>query len=337
MLNKIIFPWQKNQWQQLWRTKEAKRLPHALLLTGISGIGKVEFADNFSRGVLCHSANAEGFFCNTCHSCRLIDGRVHPNVLWIEPEEDSQTIKIDQIRTANEFINQSALQGEYQLVLINPAHCMNANAANALLKTLEEPSSGSIIILISDQSDRLPATILSRCQRIVFPCPPKAEALNWLKDRLDGEAINPELLLNLAQGAPLAAVRLANTELFSVRRDLFEIVYALSQKQIDPLKAATEIQDINLLLFLDFMLTWIMDLLCLQLGGHVDGIINNDYKNQLVELMPKIKIKNSTLFMDYIQQLRAQVSAGINLNKQLLTESVFIRWANYISERPIIC
>ena len=87
------------------------------------------------------------YYCGTCHACRLIAGRAHPNVLWVEPEKEGQTIKVDQIREVSEFVNQSSLQGVHRIVLINPANAMNMHAANALLKTLEEPSSGAIIFI----------------------------------------------------------------------------------------------------------------------------------------------------------------------------------------------
>lgn len=323
MISNNIYPWQTNQWQQLWQTKKANRLPHALLLTGIAGMGKADFADNFTRALLCQQSNSDGVYCNVCHSCRLIAGRVHPNVLWIEPEKEGHVIKVDQIREAAEFISQSGLEGAYQILIIHPAHCMNTNAANALLKTLEEPASGSIIILLSDQSERLPATVLSRCQRINFPYPLKKEALHWLKNQLEDQTVNHELLLNLANGAPLGAYNLVQNELLSVRHEVLEM---LSQNETDPIHAAAKIQEIGLLQFLDLILDWVIDLLRLQFSGDIAGIKNSDYKKQLVELMPKREPKNTIQFMDYVQQLRSQIGMGINLNKQLLIEDVLIRW-----------
>ena len=167
----MIFPWQVNQWQQLLQAKSQQRLAHAMLFTGLPGIGKAIFAQHFSSALLCQKLNPDGNPCDRCHSCRLIAGRAHPNMLWLEPEKPGQAIKIDQVRDVSEFISQTSLQGDYRIVIINPADDMNTNAANALLKTLEEPSSGAHLILISNQNERLPATILSRCQRVVFQRP----------------------------------------------------------------------------------------------------------------------------------------------------------------------
>ena len=322
----MIFPWQQEQQQQLWHAKQQARLPHALLFTGIAGTGKAQFADGFTRTLLCQQVTPQGDYCNQCHACRLIQGRAHPNVLWIEPEKEGQAIKVDRIRDVSEFISQSSLQGEYRVVIIHPAHAMNINAANALLKTLEEPASGALIILISAQSGQLPATILSRSQRVLFPVPKKEQALHWLKSQLTDNTLDPELLLNLAQGAPLAALKLVHDEIVPIRQELFQIFYRLSKNQCDPLKAAATLQAINPLWLIDFSLSWSMDLLRLQLGESVDRIMNKDYGTQLTELKQQTQLNNNTDFMNYLQQLRKQLCVGINLNKQLVVEGLLLRW-----------
>ena len=150
----MIFPWQQKEWRQLCRAKESGRLPHALLFSGLAGIGKTQLADYFSRLLLCQQFQTEYDPKCQCHSCRLAEGRAHPNVLWITPEKEGQAIKVDQIREVSDFIYQSARQGEYNIVVIHPANQMNVNAANALLKTLEEPPHGSLLILISQYFNR---------------------------------------------------------------------------------------------------------------------------------------------------------------------------------------
>jgi DNA polymerase-3 subunit delta' len=323
----MIFPWQVEQWQQLWQAKCDQRLPHALLFSGLAGTGKAQFADNFARALLCSTQSADNHYaCGTCHSCRLMAGRAHQNVLWIEPEKDGHTIKIDQVRSVSEYINQTSLQGNLRIVIINPANYMNTNSANALLKTLEEPSSGAVIILVSDQPAQLPATILSRCQRMVFPRPRPEQALTWLKQQLTIPDTNHELLLRVAQGAPLAALQLVKNEILTMRQDLFTALYALAQQQADPIKSAATIQDNDPLRLLDFMLVWIMDLLRLQLSGDEEMITNRDYLSQLSELKQSTELNANTKFMQYLQQIRGQVSVGVNFNKQLLLENILIRW-----------
>jgi len=323
-----MYPWQADQWDYLLRLKQQNRLPHALLFAGIAGTGKAIFADRFSRLLLCQQPTLSNQPCYHCHACRLIEGRAHPNVLWIEPEKEGHAIKVDQIRDANEFIYQSALQGEYRIIIIHPANSMNTNAANALLKTLEEPSSGAVIILISDSFSRLPATILSRCQRILFPRPHQTQALQWLQSELANPATDPALLLKLAHGAPLAALKLVQENQLAGRQILFDALALLAKRQGDPLKSAANVQNMEPVQLLDYMLSWTMDLLRLQLGVGAENLLNTDYKEQLTALSERTDPQRNVKLMADLQRLRAEIYAGIHLNKTLLVESVLIQWMN---------
>lgn len=323
----MIYPWQTEQWKQIINAKQENRLPHALLFTGIEGTGKTHFAEQFIRSFCCKNNNEflsklDAENC-TCHDCRLISGKAHPNILWIEPEKVGSAIKIDQVREVSTYVQQTSLQHEFRIVLIYSAHEMTTSAANALLKTLEEPASGTIIILVSNQAGHLPATILSRCQRILFPRPSKELALTWLKKQNIDDA---ELLLGLANGAPLAALQFADKKTLSGRTNLLEALFLLSKKQADPLKMAMKIQDLDSLPFLDFMLTWVMDLMRLHLECDPSHLINQDFTQQLSEIQKRSQLQNMMQYLNYLNEMRTQISTGINLNKQLMIESVFIRW-----------
>jgi len=314
----MIYPWQHEQWQQLKNQENC--LPHALLFLGIRGIGKLHFAECFMRAQLCQQTALDS--CD-CHSCRLILVRAHPNVLWIEPEKPGSPIKIDQIRAVTEFIQQTSFQGEMRFVVIHPASNMNMHAANALLKTLEEPSSGAILILIAEQASHLPATILSRCQSIHFPRPKISLSLEWLAQQLPDKK-DLQLILRLANGAPLLAIELVKNDILSSRLSLLQILIALTHKQADPIQSAVTIKDMETLQILDFTLTFIMDLLRLHLT--VDEITNQDFIPQLKDLHQHTKLEKLTQYMDYLLQLRGQLQIGINLNKQLMIESMLIHW-----------
>ena len=121
------------QFQQLWHAKSENRLPHALMLTGVKGTEKNAFADYFSRALMCQQVNlATGEPCDKCHSCRLVMGRAHSDVCWLQPEKEGGSIKVEQIRAIAEFIQQTSFEGGCRIVLITPADAMNTNAANAL-------------------------------------------------------------------------------------------------------------------------------------------------------------------------------------------------------------
>lgn len=322
----MIYPWQAKEWQQLWRSKQENRLPHAILLTGMSGIGKTQFANHFSQALLCQQVTAEGQCCEKCHACRLFAGNTHPNVLLVTPESAGHAIKVDQVRAVSDFVNQTSMHDGYRIVIIQPADAMNANAANALLKTLEEPSPDAIMILISHQPARLPATIRSRCLRMTFPRP---QALSWLQDKLVDKTADSELLLRITNGAPLAALQLDQDGALAARKTVFSTLLTLSHQSADPIKAAVKVQELELLPVLDFILTWTMDLLRLQVNS--DDIINTDYRQELIQLKQQTKQQRNGQFLEYVRQQRAQISAGINLNKQLLVECVFIRWMECVN------
>src|SRR3990167_3314227 len=155
---------QKTQFNLLKNAFAQNRLSHAYLLSGIAGLGKTDFARKFAVFLLCEKKSS----CGVCRGCMLMQANNHPDFIWIAPEEKSHTIKIDQIREMSFKLSHTAHSSDYKVVVIAPADAMPVVAANALLKTLEEPSGKTIIFLIDDQKSVLPATILSRCQKIVF-------------------------------------------------------------------------------------------------------------------------------------------------------------------------
>lgn len=325
----MIYPWQKNKWQQLIRAYTDGRFAHALLFSGMAGIGKAAFAEQLARFLLCRQSSSSADFLSDCHcrSCQLFSAGTHPNMRWVTSEKPGQALKVDQIRDLREFMSQTALFGEKRIAIINPAHQMNINAANALLKTLEEPAPGGIIILISDQSATLPATILSRCQQHIFSRPSREEALPWLCQQLNAEQ-NPALLLNLADGAPLKALSWGTDKTtLALRAVLLDSLSLLALQQVDPLTIAGKIEELSLLQLLDLLTTWLMDLLKLQLGIKSDRIINQDYHEPLLKLTQSKSLKHNLELMQYAQQLRKNLLQGLNLNKQLLIESLLIKWS----------
>lgn len=198
------YPWQQEQWQRLARAGAGGRLPHALLLAAPSGTGLSEFAVFWSRARLCR-ASGDTTPCGVCPSCEQLRAGTHPDLVRLAPEEDGKAIGVDAVRALIERLSLTAgAQGK--IALIDPADSMTLPAANSLLKTLEEPPGGSIMVLVSCRPSRLPATVRSRCQKVAFGLPPRETALDWLRDQAVDD---PEYWLARAAGAPLRAQRLA--------------------------------------------------------------------------------------------------------------------------------
>ncbi len=200
--NGDLLPWHQAMWSRYRRLADERRLPHALLMAGIPGVGKRMFANWLARYVLCQSPVA-GMPCDACHACHLSLAQTHPDLRRVSPEEKSSVIKIEQIRDCHEFVMQSGQQGHYKVVLFDPAEVMMRAAANALLKTLEEPPAKTLLILITDCQGLLLPTIRSRCQVVDFAAPPQDQGLSWLAQRYD--SADAQVALQLHANAPLKA------------------------------------------------------------------------------------------------------------------------------------
>jgi DNA polymerase-3 subunit delta' len=200
-----MLPWLETSCRTLRERLEGERLGHAPLVHGPRGIGKRILGDWLARLLLCSEPAASGA-CGACRSCRLIEGGTHPDLFVVEVPEDKQGIGVDQVRELIERLQLTASLGAHRVGLMPQADAMNRNAANALLKTLEEPASGAWLILLSEQPARLPATIRSRCQQLPLRAPARESSAPWLADACPGASeADREAALELAAGAPLAA------------------------------------------------------------------------------------------------------------------------------------
>jgi len=320
----MIFSWQTNQWQTLWQSYQQQRLPHALLLVGMSGIGKKQFAIAFAKTMLCRKPNIDGQPCGQCHPCHLTRANTHPDLVMVEPEEAGQLIKIDQIRHVIQLANETPQQGGYKVIIISPANAMNKASANALLKTLEEPAPNTLLILTTDQSVRLPATVMSRCQKILFQKPTRDVALQWL---ISQDISSPDLLLDLAEGAPLKAKEFLDNNIATLRNDFYQGLVALSKNQADPLQLAAQWYEEDTRLLLTLLLNWLRDLLRVKLVNADVELINTDYRAFFSTV--KLSNKNLLKLIDKVQQTYARIINSLNLNKQLLLEELLIRWVQY--------
>ncbi len=201
------------------------RLPHALLIHGMRGVGKLALAERIAQLLLCESASEAARPCGACPGCRWFLGGNHPDFRRLEPESlaqppDEQTdeeqaastgrrakpsiqIKIDQVRELTDFLNIGSHRGRLRVTLVHPAEDMNDHTANALLKGLEEPPAGAVFLLVSHHPSRLLPTIRSRCVALPVPLPPREAALQWLAEQGVKDAGR---WLTYAGGAPLQAL-----------------------------------------------------------------------------------------------------------------------------------
>jgi DNA polymerase-3 subunit delta' len=199
-------PWQSEKWAKLVEQMNAQQLPHALLLSGVQFCGKAHFALALARLLLCAAPSA-GHNCGECQACVLSQNGSHGDFQTLEPEGTSRVIKVDQVRGLVEFTTKTASLGRRKVAILSPAESMHRSSANALLKSLEEPSPDTFIILVCHRLQGLPATIRSRCQVINFLMPTPDQALPWL-DQLTGARADSQNALDLSGGRALLAASL---------------------------------------------------------------------------------------------------------------------------------
>ena len=174
--------------------------------------------------------------CDKCKNCLRFGGAaIHPDILSVQSEEGKRDIVIDQVRSLIEFVAYTSHTGGVKIVIIAGAHHLNLNSANALLKTLEEPTSNRYFFLITDMPGSLPATIRSRCQRLLFTAPSKKSANQWLTKLLPNEnTVRVGRLLNAAQYRPLNAMGLAQQDILEEQDQFLEKLCLLSSRGIAP-------------------------------------------------------------------------------------------------------
>lgn len=279
----MIYPWQRDDWDKLQRLRA--QWPHALLLHGQAGIGKLRFAQHLAQGLLCESALPNGEPCGACAACTWFAQGNHPDYRAVVPEAlagelgmgdgagdgddkaeaddggkkartPSKEIKIEQVRGLLDFCAVGAHRGGSRVVLIYPAEALNAAAANAILKTLEEPPAGVAFLLVSARMDRLLPTIVSRCRQWPMPTPSPEAAHAWLA----GEGVDDAAAwLAQAGGAPLGALALAADENRALRD--FTLKQLAAGAACDAFACGEALQKLPVPIVLGWLQRWLYDLL----------------------------------------------------------------------------
>jgi DNA polymerase-3 subunit delta' len=272
---KDIYPWQKNDWTRL---QEARDRPvHGLLFKGGKGTGKLDLAINYAQSLLCQHPEGAAFACGKCPSCHWFEQGSHPDFRLLQPEtlsldgeetesgkKPSKQISVDQIRSLADFFGMSAHQGGRRVIIIHPAETMNANAANALLKNLEEPPQGLLFILVSHKPQQLLPTILSRCLSFALSAPDAESATRWLAEQ---GVKNPADALAASGFAPLQAVQLDEQPGSEERGKLLR---ALRQPAaMDVFALAESLQKTEQVLVVQWLQQWSHDLSSMKQAGRL--------------------------------------------------------------------
>lgn len=305
------WPWQRACWDRLQQQKAEQRLPHALLLQGVVDSGLDAFALLLAHAWLCESPR-DHLPCGNCRSCHLLAVGSHPNVQVISPEEMdsgkmSRVIKIDQIRQIMDRVQQTSFQQGLKVLVIYPAEVMNANAANALLKNLEEPPAGTVFILAANNPSRLMATIRSRCQQVDVPLPSIKEADHWLSSYVN-DGTKREKLLALSGGNPVVVKQWQDQGVADTVLALGHELQQVREGRASPLQLAAQWHKQDTRSYVVWWWRW----LALQVKSSLD-----------------VQASAALLrFMDKLLAAKGQLESTANPNEQLLLESLLIDWQN---------
>jgi DNA polymerase-3 subunit delta' len=330
----MTYPWHKSLFESLLERKD--RLPHALLMRGTQGIGKLALAEALARALLCERPDAGGRACGQCVACGWMEQGSHPDFRRLEPaalaepreseqgsdKKPSQEIKVEQVRAIADFINVTSHRGGAKIVLIHPAETLNINAANALLKNLEEPPPRTTFLLVAHRWHQLLPTVKSRCRHVALPPPPAGMAQDWLKQQGLRE---PGLALAQAGGAPLLAVQFDE----EYWRERGQFLKAITGSEFDALRVAERMRDQEPALIVGWLQRWSFDLALNKATGAVR--YNPDFASAIATVAAGLDLLGTLRFHRHMVRLQRSVSHP--LNARLFLEQLLLTYSALLNRR----
>lgn len=313
----VTYTWHQPIWQRLQVAYQQQHLPHALLFSGQTGCGHEHFVYALARSLLCLQPDEAAHACGQCRSCKVFAAQAHPDFMLLDVAEDKKVITIEQIRSLHRFLELSRSYSLQRVAVIIHADAMNTNAANSLLKSLEEPADNSYILLFTAHPTQLMPTIRSRCQQFRLATPNQAQALTWLQAQALGQTAHK--LLAMTGGRPLAALVEDAGERLQQQTLFFNHLIAVLAGNLSLTEVATQWEKYDRQALLNWQLAWVHQWIRQSLGGAGDTAMP-----ELTELTRYLK--PDTAWQLYERLLELKAVATHPLNGRLLVENMLALW-----------
>jgi DNA polymerase-3 subunit delta' len=326
VLAKAGAPWLGPQRHQLLAARRESRLPHGILLHGTAGAGQTGLALWTAHMALCE--NAAKAPCGRCASCILFLAGNHPDFYLLELEEKASFIKVDQVRELCAKLALRSFRGAGKVGVIDPADKMNIQANNALLKTLEEPPEETLLILSASRLDRLPRTVISRCQRMKLLTPATDDAIAWLNGTIRRDDWKD--LLGLAAGAPFRALEMAEEGAGELSGEMGRILAeAVGAGPFDPLGVAASWSKDRPADRLAWLERWVEESIRAEASG--GDVVNNNRDFCLPTAGVGLNIRAAFALLDRLRDARALLEGS--LNTQLMFEDLLVQLVETLAGR----
>lgn len=320
----------ERQIKQLKRAVTARRIPHAYLFHGIRGVGKWTIARQYAKHLYCRQRGDDA--CDSCASCRKIDHESHADVDFVEPEKG--VIKLDQIRMIQHHARVSPLEGEKRLFIIDDADCLNEEAANALLKILEEPGAATMFVLVSARQYQLPQTVLSRCQKVAFSPLTRETIESYLRETGDYDREKAFLLAAQCGGSIGTALSMDDAAFLENKNALIgTLVAADCAHNLADLMKLTEIFGSTKETIMDRLAVlhgWYRDVLVYGESGRTDDIINQDILETVASMAECLPRYRAIKALNHVE--RAMDAIEKNVNKQLTLETMVFKLSHLVEK-----
>lgn len=297
--------------QYFLKVLPTRQLSHSYIFEGPYGIGKKTFAMELVKTLLCSTEGTEP--CNACNSCHMLKHESHPDLITIK--KDKKTTKIDDVRAAINELNTKPYQSSYKILIVQEAHTLTQEAQNALLKTIEEPPSYAIIILVCENIEKLLPTIKSRCINIRFH-PLSAQVISNFLSYKDVSLLEQQIIGKLCEGSMgLANDLLDNEDLLDIRKMSIDNILTLQSTEdimtvYNMVTQITELKE-DITSYLNFWLFWYRDIICIK-GNEVNDLYFADYLNELKEMAEKLSFRQIGNHLDYLKQAIPDVLSNVN-------------------------